>query len=112
MTDFTVYHIVANADSEPEVEQFLKGFSGRSSELFCDGSESFDGYKADAKLIEEMRKPGPVKMSITRNLINRDAELDCMDCLNQIMWEFDEMLDDAERNRIATWFKARYEEES
>jgi len=49
-----------------------------------------------------------VRTYITRNLLGTDAELDCMDCLNQIMREFREALSEDERKRVAVWFLARY----
>lgn len=49
-----------------------------------------------------------VSSTVIRHLYEKDDELDCMDCLNQLMELFQEELNQSEINRIAVWFMKKY----
>ena len=104
-----VVHVVTDADGLRKLEKSIKRIS-KDNHIFIDSEKMYHVFKADQKELLDIRKPKPVSMVIERPLYDDiDREVDCINCLSSLMFVFDEQLNNQEVERIANWFKARYE---
>ena len=119
MNKKVVYHLMVSEDNADRIDTFLNELNPDHLPNFIAPIQNIEDFEADLKLLAAVREPGkielaptpqPVKTILTRLLYSRDAELDIMDCLTQVMNLQAERLTvvEGERARIAAWFNARY----
>ena len=49
-----------------------------------------------------------LKLNLDMKIQGLDNELDCMECLAQVMQHYQEIIDQDEMDRIAVWFGGKY----